>query len=123
MTYVINTVRAQNWKDLNCLSMEFSQRLTQMTGASIQGFRQRLSRIGHQCSEKTAEDLMAIFRESELAGIPITQAKLVSECSDFYIEEIRNGQQIVRLTFDEMGYWAGRFTQVWSKLLSNADPQ
>ncbi len=42
---------------------------------------------------------------------------------DFYIEEIRNSQQIAQLTFDEMGYWADRFTQVWSKLLGCADSQ
>ncbi len=123
MTYVINNVRAQNWKDLNCLSMEFSQRLTQMTGASIQGFQQRLSRISTQCSEKTVEDLWAILQRPELAEIPTSQAKRMYECSDFYIEEIRNGQQIVQLTLDEMNFWAGRFTQAWSKLLSNADPQ
>ena len=97
--------------------------MTRMTSASVQGFQQRLWRIGYQYSEKTAEGFLALFGKFEFTEIPVSQAKLISECSDFYIEEIRNGQQIAQLTFDEMGYWAGRFTQAWSKLLGYGDPQ
>lgn len=123
MTYITDNIHAQDWGELNRLSIQFSQRLIQMTSASVQGFQQRLSRIDYQCNEKTAENFLALSGKLELAEIPISQVKLVSECSDFYIEEIRNGQQIAQLTFDEMNFWADRFTQTWSLLLGYSDPQ
>ena len=123
MTNLISNVDTQDLKDLKHLSLEFPQRLILMTGAFIQGYQLRLSRIYNQCSKHNNSFYSMFFAAIELTDLPALQAKLIAEYSDFCIEEIRNSQQVMQLRFEEMCYWTDRLTQTTSNLLNHSNPK
>lgn len=123
MAKINSNVDTQDLMDLKHLSLEFPQRLIQMTGAFIQGYQLRLSRFYNQCSKHNNSFYSMFFAPVELTDVPALQARLISECSDFCIEEIRNNQQIIQLRFDEMCYWTDRLTQTTFNFLNHSDSQ
>ena len=67
--------------------------------------------------EKALRDLFGMAKwkpGSKLKGG--TPEQFVSECSDAYMEEVRNTEQVALLTYEEMWVWLDSFAEEWRKL-------
>ena len=104
------------------LSVGFWNRtlLLSVTGTESCGLR--LQRLQSQCRDKALSDFISLTNwkpgpESEVnGGIP---EQFVTTCSDAYMEEVRNSEQVALITYEEMWVWLDSFADEWRKLANS----
>ena len=101
---------------LGHLNVEIWYRTLLLSVSGLESFGQRLQRLQAQCEEKVLKSLLSLPSQQSGSGDGDSPEELIAACTDAYIEEIRNCEQVALITRDEMEVWLDAYFNEWRKL-------
>ena len=110
----------QNLFRLSQLNAGFFHRTMLLSASSAESFGQRFHRFQTECGEKIMDGFFRLAQNGpaqENAEIP---EKVALECSEAYMQEVRNSEQVALITYDEMRVWLDSFFKEWRRLANSA---
>ena len=109
--------------DINDMSADFWQRMTLLTTASAEGFEKRAQRMNSYCGETISDELVNLSKSCNFVDLNNASMNVVEKCTGEGFKELRNAEQAVIVTQDELWCWASLFLNAWLNLANSLNPK
>ena len=108
---------------INQMSTEFWQRMALLSTASAVGFEKRAKRINSYYGETISDELASLSQNCNFIDINKASMNVVTKCTGEGFRELRNAEQVVIVTQDELWCWADLFLNAWLNLAYSLNPK
>jgi len=101
---------------LGQLSVEFWHRTLLLSVSGAESCGLRFHRLQTQCRGQVFDDFVRLTNRGSGLDVSAYPEQIISACSDAYMEEMRNSEQVASITYDEMRVWNDSFLKEWRRL-------
>lgn len=109
--------------NINQINTDFWQRMALLTTASAEGFEKRAIRMNSYYGETISDELANLSKNCNLVDINKASLNVVKKCTGEGFRELRNAEQAVIVTQDELWCWADLFLNAWVNLANSLSPK
>ncbi len=113
----------EKMRNINNMSADFWQRMALLTTASAEGFEKRAQRMNSYCGETISDELANLSKSCNFVDLNNASMSVVEKCTGEGFRELRNAEQAVIVTQDELWCWAGLFLNAWLNLADSLNPK
>ena len=102
---------------LGQLSVQFWQRTVLLSVTGTESCGMRFQRLQTHCRERAWSDFFRLTKWKPGSRLTSDMPEdLMTACSDAYMEEVRNTEQVALITYEEMWVWLESFVEEWRNL-------
>lgn len=110
-------------QNINKMSADFWLRMALLTTASAEGFEKRAHRMNSYCGQTITDELVRLSKNYNVVDLNNAPMQLVEKCAESGFKELRNAEQAVLVTQEELWYWADLFLTAWLNLANSLSPR
>ena len=116
MASVLTPDLQQSLLSLGQLNVDVWYRTLLLSVSGIESFGQRLQRLQNHCRSVVLEGFFQPSTQECGSRADGNPREVIAACTDAYMEEVRNCEQVALITCEEMEVWLGAYVKEWRNL-------